>query len=223
MTDSLWQVSDDPLTDSREKLEALGANMSPDGYELCIIRYILNPVWKNLPEQSLSDLFDTCTGREDNDLQRVLWYIVVALLVSKSRNPGALCRYLRNNHFRVDDKEVLYKIRLVEVALEIASNTSTCKTFIQHVMAAKRLLDKKNYLPEESRLKDPNDMVPYLLKLFVKLEDLTVIGPLHMEPLKEFLKKKQLNKAAQMVDKPEPLHFSKFLITPIHLRLPISI
>ena len=189
-------------------MERLGESISNDSFVLKVIRFILSAVWQNLPEVSLSELYSHCIGIEDNNFEKVLWHFIVALSSSKNKNPSCLYKFVQDKSYKVTDPKFLYRILLIKIALELASNSISCRAFILHIVNTLGL-NQLGYIPEEGSIKNPSDMVPYLLKLYMKLDETGKIAPDSFDNLRNWLNKRRLTKAAQMAVKPMPLIFRK--------------
>jgi len=190
-------------------MERLGESVSIDSFVLKVIRFILGAVWQNLPEKPLSELYSHCIDIEDKNVEKVLWNFIVALFSTKNKNPGCLCKFVKEKSYRVADPSFLYRIRLVEIAFELASNTRSCRAFMLHVLTVSRLRNRHNYIPEDGKIKHPNDIVPYVLGIFMKLDETEKIAPHSLDELKSLLEAKQLKKAAKLAVKPIPLILRK--------------
>ena len=202
------QTEAEILVDSTEEMERIGANLRNDDCVLQMVRFILDSVWQSLPEKSLPELYSHCVEREDN-VEKVLWHFMAALLASKNRNPSCLCRFVKEKSYKIDHNDLLYRLLLVQIALELASNTRSCRVFILYVVTKLAVPDRINYLPDETDIRNQNDIIPYVLRLFKRAEELNKIGPDHLLLLKGWLEKKELRKAAQMVSQPTPLVLRK--------------
>ena len=190
-------------------MERLGESISNDSFVLKVIRFILSAVWQNLPEVSLSELYSRCIDIEDDNFEKVLWHFIVALSSSKNKNPSCLCKFVQDKSYKVTDPQFLYRILLGKIALELISNSRSCKTFINHVVTVSQLRDKHNYIPEDGKVMNSNYMMSYVLELFTKLDEIGKIAPDSLDQLRIWLEKKQLRKAAQLAVKPVPLVFRK--------------
>ena len=190
-------------------MERLGESISNDSFVLKVIRFILSAVWQNLPEVSLSELYDHCINIEDDNFEKVLWNFIVALSSSKNKNPSCLCKFVQDKCYNITDPKFLYRILLVEIALELASNSKSCKAFMLYIVTVLRIRDKHNYIPGNEKMNNSNDMMPYMLELFTKLDEIGKIAPDSLDQLRSWLEKKQLRKAAQLAVKPVPLIFRK--------------
>ena len=190
--------------------------MEPNGYELCIFRFVLNPLFKNGLSKSkqLHELYSD-EMRQMVGSDQALALVWFGLTVINTVDPSPLERLFKSDTtlYITDDNEVLYGKMLVDVARKLSSDVKKSKDFIQFVISTQKLEDCPNasqFMPPQERQDTPNAFLPYILELFEKANDQCVIEPTDLNSLKEWLSACKFHKITRDVKKFNPTdYFSK--------------
>ena len=163
--------------------------MDPHGYELCIFRYLLNPLFKNGLSKSkelchlYSDLMQPKFG--DDQALSLVWF---GLTVIGTVDPSPLvCLFKSDPTLSITDGEVLYRKMLIDVARVLSLDSKKSKEFIQVVICSQKLENCRQFMPPQEKQETLNAFLPYIMKLFENASDQCVIEPTDLTVLKEWL------------------------------------
>lgn len=186
-------------------IQELGGEWKPDGYELCTLRYVLEPLYNNnLPSsKNLYELYLDCMAvHEKADLARAhLWFGLSVFI--RSRLDPLEKTFKSDVKLEITEGDVLYRKMLAEAALELDSKAGDSKTFIQYVTSTKVLANvtAPKFMPPQEKQKNDRAFIPYILDLFKEADKQCVIEPDDLSKLIEWLKKCGFIKIAKKVAK----------------------
>ena len=192
-----------------EVIGKLSDGMDPDGYELTAFRFILHPVYKNLPKsKKLKELYmDHMMPRYERDGALMhMWFALDAIGTTHVEDINGL--FESTVTLKIDDGEVLYRKLLTTVAVDLASEVDRSIAFIQEVVSSKRLRNcsyAKNYMPPEEKRPIAFSFLPHILSLLQEADKQGILAPDDLNPLLMWLEGCDEGKLRRPVLKFEPL------------------
>lgn len=184
-----------------ETIHELGEAMEPDGFELHIFRYVLEPLFSaGLPEKKrLHELcYDVMVPHFGMEQAMAhLWFGVNA--IGKTAD-GLLSLFETDTHLAIENGEVMYRKLLAELALRLGSNNS--EKLIHFIISTKKLkgCSVNDFMPPEEKRGNNNAFVPCVLRLFKVADEQCIIDPQDLSALRQWLSDRDLIKLSRMVE-----------------------
>ena len=178
--------------------------MKPDGYQLELFRYILEPRCKLPKNKLLHELFFDTMVPHFGDEQEALQHLWFGLQAINNPNPKMLLPLLTGT-LEITDGEILYRKFLAEIVLDLDAEKS--KDLIQRVIGSKQIPGISNtsrFMPDEEKSQNNYVFVPYVLKLFGEADNQCIIAPDNLDLLRDWLEKCKLKRLAGRVASFDP-------------------